>query len=152
VIPNGVVSRASPRLLQAAASDTQVEARRFVPDVRQWVARASVFIVPLRPGVGTRLKMVDAMAQGKAIVATQIGAEAICGDYGRGFVLADEPRQFADAMIRLLKDREARRELGDAARPRVEAKYGWLLFASGPAESYADAAEEHHDDPTRRRA
>ena len=63
----------SARLLQAAAADTSVEAPGFVDDVRPWVARSAVYVVPLRVGGGTRLKMVDAMAQGKAIVATLAG-------------------------------------------------------------------------------
>lgn len=148
----GVGSRPSPRLLQAAASEPQVEAPGFVPDVRPWVARASVFIVPLRVGGGTRLKMVDAMAQGKAIVATRIGAEGIRGEDGRHFVLADDPGHFADEVIRLLKDRGARRALGDAARARVEAEYGWPLLATRLAESYADVVEEHRGELGRRRA
>jgi len=139
----GVGSRPSARLLDAATTDPQVEAPGFVPDVRPWVAQSSVFIVPLRVGGGTRLKMVDAMAQGKAIVATRIGAEGIRGEDGRHFVLADEPESFADEVIRLLKDKEARQELGEAARARVEAEYGWPLLASRLAESYASVIEAH---------
>jgi len=134
-----VGQRPSARLLEVAASDDQIEVPGFVPDVRPWVARAAVYIVPLRVGGGTRLKMVDAMAQGKAIVATTVGAEGIHGDNGRHFVIADEPERFAAEVVRLIRDASVRRELGDAARARVEAEYGWPMLAERLAGVYESA-------------
>jgi sugar transferase (PEP-CTERM/EpsH1 system associated) len=124
-----VGQRPTTCLLEAAASDDRIEVPGFVPDVRPWVARAAVYVVPLRVGGGTRLKMVDAMAQGKAIVATTVGAEGIHGEDGRHFVIADEPERFAAEVVRLIRDAATRRELGAAARERVEAEYGWPMLA-----------------------
>lgn len=139
-IPNArflaVGQRPTARLLEAAASDSQIEAPGFVPDVRPWVARAAVYIVPLRVGGGTRLKMVDAMAQGKAIVATTVGAEGIHGEDGRHFVLADDPARFAAEVVRLMRNADARRALGDAARARVEEEYAWPMLAERLAGIY----------------
>jgi glycosyltransferase involved in cell wall biosynthesis len=133
--------RPSPRVLEAVAADPAVEAPGFVPDIRPWVARSAVYIVPLRVGGGTRLKMVDAMAQGKAIVATRVGAEGIAGEDGRHFVLADDPDAFAARVVHLLRDEEARRRLAAAAREQVVRVYAWPLVGRTLAAAYAEVAE-----------
>lgn len=134
--------RPSARLLAEAAKDPHVEAPGFVDDVRPWVARSAVYVVPLRVGGGTRLKMVDAMAQGKAIVATTVGAEGIDGHDGKEFVLADEPASFADAVIRVLRDRSEMQRLGAAARQRAEERYAWPILGRQLAGHYAQVIEE----------
>lgn len=128
--------RPSRKLLEAAAHDPAIAAPGFVPDIRPWVAKASVYIVPLRVGGGTRLKMVDAMAQGKAIVATTVGAEGIEGKSGVHFELADSAEGFATATIKLLNDDSARRKLEVAARSQAEAVYAWPLIADRLAADY----------------
>lgn len=135
--------RPSEKLLAQAARDSTVEAPGFVDDVRPWVARTGVYVVPLRVGGGTRLKMVDAMAQGKAIVATTLGAEGIAGEAGRHFVLADDPAEFAAQTVRLLRDEQARRTLGAAARERAEQEYAWPILGARLAGEYARVIEEH---------
>jgi len=89
-------------------------------------------------GGGTRLKMVDAMAQGKAIVATRIGAEGIHGEGGRHFMLADDPDSFARATVELLCDPRRRAELGAAARQRAVDTYAWPILGERLAGYYSD--------------
>jgi len=113
-----------------------------VPDVRTWVARAAVYVVPLRVGGGTRLKMVDAMAQGKAIVSTTVGAEGIDGTDGEHFVLADDPESIARQVVRLLGDPVARERLGRAARKRAEERYAWPMLGRQLASQYANVLEK----------
>lgn len=137
----GVGARPCARLLEAAAADPSVEAPGFVDDVRPWVARSAVYIVPLRVGGGTRLKMVDAMAQGKAIVATTVGAEGVEGEDGTHFLLRDQPRAFADTIIELLRDPARRQALGAAARARAVERYSWPILANRLAGHYARVAE-----------
>jgi glycosyltransferase involved in cell wall biosynthesis len=132
----------SPRVLAAARADCAVEAPGFVDDVRPWVARSAVFVVPLRVGGGTRLKVVDAMAQGKAIVATPLGAEGIDGVDGEHFILADGARTFADAVIGLLRDPERRSRLARAARALAVERYAWATLASDLANQYVRVIEE----------
>jgi glycosyltransferase involved in cell wall biosynthesis len=132
----GVGARPCARLLEAAAADRSIEAPGFVDDVRPWVARAAVYVVPLRVGGGTRLKMVDAMAQGKAIVATSIGAEGTEGDDGTHFMLRDDAKSFADTLIELLHDPERRTALGAAARQRAVDRYSWPMLAERLAGHY----------------
>jgi polysaccharide biosynthesis protein PslH len=139
---HAVGAHPSRRLLDAVAAGQGVDAPGFVNDVRPIVGRSAVYVVPLRVGGGTRLKMVDAMAQGKAIVATRVGAEGIQGDDGTHFLLRDDPQQFADAVIGLLHDAAARRRLGAAARQRAVDSYAWPKLASRLAEGYALAVQE----------
>jgi sugar transferase (PEP-CTERM/EpsH1 system associated) len=133
--------RPSARVLDAAAADLSIEAPGFVEDVRPWVARAGVYVIPLRVGGGTRLKMVDAMAQGKAMVATTVGAEGIDGEDGVHFVLADEPEAFANSTVRLLRDRGAAVRLGAAARARAEERYSWSALGQQLAANYSRVIE-----------
>ena len=86
-------------------------------------------IVPLRVGGGTRLKIFEAMAMGKAVVSTTIGAEGLPVNSGTDIVLADEPNHFADAVCRLLGSPEERKLIGGAARRLVEEKYSWGAVA-----------------------
>lgn len=97
----------------------------FVDDLRPLVQEAAVYVVPLRAGSGTRLKILEAMAMGKAIVSTRIGAEGIGLRDEEDALLADTPEEFSDAVCRLLEDRSLRQRLGDAARRTVERTYGW---------------------------
>lgn len=133
----------SPAVQRAAREDGAVEAPGFVADIRPWVAKSAVYVVPLRVGGGTRLKMVDAMAQGKAIVATRVGAEGIRGDHGEHFLLADDPTQFAQEVIALLHDDARRARLGRSARARVEEVYAWRLLGEQLVQLYAQVASEH---------
>jgi glycosyltransferase involved in cell wall biosynthesis len=95
-----------------------------VADVRPYIAGATVYVAPLRVGGGTRLKLLQAMAMGAAIVATSLGAEGYPVAHGRELLLADTPGDFAQAVLTLLDDAERRAALGVAAR-RFVATYSW---------------------------
>ncbi len=96
-----------------------------VPDTRPYIAAASVYVVPLRIGGGTRLKVLEAMAMGQAIVSTRLGCDGFDFVDGREVLFADTPAAFAEAVIRLFRDRASAVALGQAARAYVEAHYGW---------------------------
>lgn len=96
-----------------------------VADVRPHLARAAVVVVPLRMGGGTRLKVLEGLAMGKALVSTSLGCEGIDVDAGRHLLVADDPERFAAQVIRLMGDPGLRRDLGAAGRDLVERCYGW---------------------------
>lgn len=96
-----------------------------VADVRPWLARAAVVVVPLRMGSGTRLKVVEGLAAGKAMVSTRVGCEGIGVIDGEHLIVADQPRSFADAVCRLMADPEESSHLGSAGRALVERSYSW---------------------------
>jgi glycosyltransferase involved in cell wall biosynthesis len=99
-----------------------------VPEMRDEIAKATVCVVPLRIGSGTRLKILEAAAMGKAIVSTTLGAEGLNFVPGREILIADTPAEFVTLVQRLLADPAARRRLGDAARARVETDYSLAVL------------------------
>jgi glycosyltransferase involved in cell wall biosynthesis len=115
-----------------------VEVTGFVEDLRPYLSRASVAVVPLRLGGGTRLKIVEAMAMGKAIVSTSLGAEGIDVRPGVDLLLEDDPRRFADAVVRVLRDRELAVRLGASAREVVVARYSWAAAAAALGAFFGD--------------
>jgi glycosyltransferase involved in cell wall biosynthesis len=112
-----------PALVRYASPDITVTGE--VDDVRPYLERARVVIAPLRIGGGTRLKILEAMAVGKPVVSTRIGAEGIAVTDQRDILLADEPDAFAAQVGRVLDDDDLARRLGDAARRLVETEYEW---------------------------
>ena len=96
-----------------------------VPEIKPYFAEATVFVVPLRIGSGTRLKILEALAMGKAIVSTSVGAEGLDLKDGEEIFIADESTAFADAVTRLLTDPTLRRRIGENGRARVERDYDW---------------------------
>jgi glycosyltransferase involved in cell wall biosynthesis len=120
-----VVGRDPTERLRAACSAAGVQVTGTVADVRPYVAEAAVHVVPLRIGGGTRLKILEALAMGKAVVATRVGAEGLPIVPGEHFLQADSPADFAQAVVTLLKDPGRRRALGMAGRRLVEERHSW---------------------------
>jgi glycosyltransferase involved in cell wall biosynthesis len=101
-----------------------------VDDIRPYVRKGSVYVVPLRIGSGTRLKIFEAMAMGKPIVSTTLGAEGLPISDGGDISIADSPEVFAKEVCALLRDPQERRRLGSAARELVERHYSWPSVAA----------------------
>jgi glycosyltransferase involved in cell wall biosynthesis len=112
-----------------ANGHTGVRITGTVADVRPYVAEAAVFVVPLRIGGGTRLKILEALAMGKAVVATTIGAEGLPIVDGEHFVAANSPTEIAHAVVSLLRDPARRNALGHAGRKLVEQRHSWERVA-----------------------
>jgi len=100
-----------------------------VEDVRPYVRSATVFVCPLRVGSGVKNKILAAMAMQKATVATSMSIDGLDLTDNREVLLADEPRAFADKVIRLLMNREEAQQLGVNGLARVQNQYSW--FAMG---------------------
>ncbi len=98
-----------------------------VGDVRDYVYRSAVVVVPLRIGGGSRLKILEAMSAGRAVVSTSLGAEGIDYTPDRNIVIADDPEEFARRVCILLKDGQLRQEMGRAGRELVERRYTWRI-------------------------
>jgi len=125
-----VVGRNPSRKLQSLVeTETSVRLTGWVEDIRPFLARGSVCIVPLRIGGGTRLKIFEAMSMGKAVVSTSVGAEGLPVQTWENIVLADAPNDFASSVITLLRDSNQRHRLGTAARILVNENYSWPKVA-----------------------
>ncbi|MDM8531886.1 glycosyltransferase [Anaerolineales bacterium HSG25] len=97
----------------------------FVDDVRPYLAGATVYVAPLRVGGGTRLKLMEAMATGCPIVSTTVGAEGFPARHNQELLLADQPADFAEAVLALLNQPQRRAELGQMGRIFAYSHYGW---------------------------
>ena len=127
-----------PSLRELSQRDSSIEVTGRVDDVRPYIERAAAYIVPLRIGGGTRLKIYEAMAMEKAIISTTIGAEGLPLQDGKELLLADTEESFANAVIRVLTDKVLAGELGHRAAATVRAKFGWEKVA----EQFASICEE----------
>jgi glycosyltransferase involved in cell wall biosynthesis len=125
-----IIGRAPTPSVRRLAEQSGIEVTGRVDDVRPHVAAGDVYIVPLRIGGGTRLKIFEAMSMGKAVVSTTIGAEGLPVNVGTDIVIADEPAAFADAVVTLIRDTERRRRIEAAARRLVVDRYDWAAVAS----------------------
>jgi glycosyltransferase involved in cell wall biosynthesis len=102
-----------------------IEVTGSVPDVRPYLSRARVATAPLRAGGGSRLKILEALATGRPVVATSTGAEGLTDLIGSGIVVADSAAATSDALVALLEDRERAEALGKAGHEAVRDRYSW---------------------------
>ena len=118
-----------PGLVELSKRDSSVIVTGRVDDVRPYMEEAAGYIVPLRIGGGTRLKIYEAMAMEKAIVSTSIGAEGLPVTNGEEIVLADTPELFADAVVKVLTDADFTDAIARRAAARVRKEFGWESVA-----------------------
>src|SRR5262245_45838464 len=131
--------RPPPSLL--ALAGPRVELTGFVSDLRPHLAAAAAVVVPLRLGGGTRLKIVEAMAMGKAIVSTALGAEGIEATPGRHLLVEDQPWAFANAVNRLLAKPDLAMHIGKSARQLAVERYDWSAAAQALEQFYRQILE-----------
>jgi glycosyltransferase involved in cell wall biosynthesis len=115
----------SPALVELGKRDAAVEVTGRVDDVRPYMDRAAAYIVPIRIGGGTRLKIYEAMAMEQPIISTTVGAEGLPLVDGKHLLLADTAESFAAAVTRVLEDPGLARQLGASAASLVRERFGW---------------------------
>lgn len=115
----------------------QVELTGYVDDVRPLVRGARCYIVPLRVGGGSRLKILDAWAMGSAVVSTSRGCEGLNAIDGKNILIADTSAAFASAIDRILTDDSLRDSLGDNGRATAVAEYSWDAIGQKVQSLYA---------------
>ncbi|MDX6270134.1 MAG: polysaccharide biosynthesis protein PslH [Acidobacteriota bacterium] len=130
-------------LVELGKRDPSIIVTGRVEDVRPYMERAAAYVVPLRVGGGTRLKIYEAMAMEKPIVSTTIGAEGLPVSNGRELLLADTAEAFAAAIVGVLTDDGAAREMGARAAAAVRERFSWDKVSEAFAESCARAVAAH---------
>lgn len=122
-----IVGKNPPKsLLQKSSNNIIITG--FVDDVRPYVWKSSIFIVPLRMGSGTRLKVLEAFSMKKPVVSTTQGAEGIEITNGENILIADEPEDFAEKIIMLLKDKHLQQKLASSGHELVKNIYDWNVI------------------------
>jgi len=136
-----VGSHPAPEVRRAQARGLGVHATGLVEDIRPYVREAALVVCPLRIGGGTRLKILDAWAMGKAVISTTVGCEGLGAVSGRELEIADSPEVFATRVVELLADPQRRRRLGSAGRARAAEEFAWPRVAAGMLELYEELAD-----------
>lgn len=126
-------------LMKLTFGDPSIVTTGYVEDPLPYIQRATLFIAPILSGGGTKLKVLEAMAVGKAIVSTSIGVEGIEGNDQEHFMVADTPEVFSSRVVSLLNDRVFRERLGANARKRAIEKYDWEAICDSISKMYQDA-------------
>jgi len=138
----------SPSLLGLSGWDDAITVTGRVDDVRPYMEKASVYIVPIRIGGGTRLKIFEAMAMEIPVVSTAIGAEGLPVKDAVEIPLRDRPTEFADAVVQLLQQKQIARELTENAARKVRNENGWEAVAR----EFARHCEQAIKEPRRARS
>ena len=138
-----IVGRRPSARVKAVAERAGMFVTGTVDDVRPYIAQAAVYVVPLRAGGGTRLKIFEALAMQKPVVSTTVGAEGLGLTPGEDFVAADDPGAFAREVIALVKDPLRRHRLGRAGRELVETHYAWPHIAHAFEVACEEAVTSH---------
>lgn len=134
----------SQRLKQLVQRDRSIELTGRVEDVRPFMERARVAVVPLKSGSGTRLKILEAFSMGLPVVSTTIGVEGIEVIDGTHLLIADSPMDFTNAIQRLLQDIELSKRIGEAGRDLVISKYSWQSIQSDLRAAYQSLKVRMH--------
>ena len=117
-----------PALLALAGRDRNFRVHGFVPDVRPYIGSAAVYVCPIMDGGGTKLKILDALAMGKPIVAHPIACEGIAVRAGQDVTFAREPGEFVQSIVALLRSSERRKQMSANARSLAESAYSYALI------------------------
>ena len=131
---------------QLGSSDDRFHVHGFVDDIRPYIDRAAVYVCPINDGGGTKLKILDAFAMKKAVVAHPIACEGIHAQEGKHVLFADKPDQYVRQIKQLLEDESLRFRLGRNARELIEQKYAYHLIGKNLSRLYEDCI--HSFNPT----
>ena len=135
-----IVGGAVPESIKKMTSaDPSIVITGYVNDPLHYIQRAALFVAPILSGGGTKLKVLEAMAVGKAIVSTSIGVEGIEGEDQEHFMVADNPEVFSSRVVSLLNDHDLRERLGANARKRAIEQYDWEAIGERLNRIYQDA-------------
>jgi glycosyltransferase involved in cell wall biosynthesis len=135
-----VVGKDPPDVVRALHGRDGVEVHGFVPSMAPYFAAAHAVVVPILTGAGIRVKIVEAMSAGRAVVSTPLGWEGLAHlEPGRHLLVAEEPAAFADAALRLLGDPDLRRRMAADARELAEREYDWRALGDRLEQVLRDA-------------
>ncbi len=124
------------------AKDPRVTVTGEVPDLRPYHQKGDVFIAPLRVGGGIKGKILEAMAMGVPVVANKLGASGIEATPGKEIIIAEEPEEFAEKTVELLKEKKLRKKIAGNARKFVEQKYDWQIIVPELSQIYEETIAE----------
>lgn len=132
------VGAVEPQDLRRYGGDPNLELHGFVDDFRPLLRQASCYLVPLRTGGGTRLKILEAWAAGKAVVSTSIGCEGLHARDGKNILIRDDPETFCEGVEAIVRNPSLRTRLGQGGRRTAEARYAWERIGEHLLDVYSE--------------
>jgi glycosyltransferase involved in cell wall biosynthesis len=132
----------SKNIYKLAEGHPEIKITGTVEDVRPFIAESSLYIVPLRVGGGSRLKILEAMAMGKAVISTTMGVEGLETTPKKNVIIVDKSEDFAQKAIELLNNWELCQSLGSEGRKLIEEKYSWDKIAGKLGEVWEKAIKQ----------
>jgi glycosyltransferase involved in cell wall biosynthesis len=139
-----IIGQNPSKQIQSLANEKGAQVLGFVEDVRPFLARAGLMVVPIRIGSGTRLKILSAMAMAKVVVSTSVGCEGIEARDGQELLIADSADDMARQVAEVLQNPSLQKRLGENGRKLVEEKYSWARIARIMDDVYQEAVETGH--------
>jgi glycosyltransferase involved in cell wall biosynthesis len=136
-----IVGNNPPKAISALAEDGRVRVTGFVPDLRPYLARATVSVSPMQYSVGIQNKVLEAMATGTPVVASSQACSALKARDGTHLLVADDPATFAERVVRLLNDVALRREIAISGRNYVEERHDWRTISHNLENIYAEVMD-----------
>jgi sugar transferase (PEP-CTERM/EpsH1 system associated) len=137
------VGRRPSDALKSLDNGDSIRITGAVDDIRPYLRQGAVYVMPMRSGSGTRLKIFEAMAAGKAVVSTSVGAEGLPVTDGEDILIADTPEAFRDATLRVVNDASLRNRLGSAARKLADEGFSWKAAGGAFEQILVDLVERH---------
>jgi glycosyltransferase involved in cell wall biosynthesis len=131
------------KVLELAKQNKDVRCIGYAEDVRPYINEAMIFIAPILSGGGTKLKVLNALAMGRAVVTTSVGAEGIDVTNGENIIIADNPDEFARRSVDLLKNPEETERIGKKARELVIEKYDWKIIGKRYSAIYEELVDKY---------
>ncbi len=131
-----IVGSGPPPMITSLAELPGIEVTGLVPDIRPYMARSSVYVVPLRLGVGIRGKILEAWGMSMAVVASSVACAGLRCEDERNLLLADSAERFAHCVVALFRNPDRRKRLGAEGRKTAEQYYGWDAAAANLKELY----------------
>lgn len=124
-----IVGKSPTREVRRLGDDAAVTVTGYVGDVRPYIAQAKIYVVPIRMGSGTKLKVLEAMAMGTPVVSTSLGTEGIAVTPGQDIQIADDPAEFAAQVVALMNNEPLRKSMSERGRALMESRYDWQVIA-----------------------
>jgi glycosyltransferase involved in cell wall biosynthesis len=131
-----IVGKSPTREVRRLGEDAAVTVTGYVGDVRPYIAHAKIYVVPIRMGSGTKLKVLEAMAMGIPVISTSLGAEGIAVTPGQDILIADDPVEFADQVVALMNDEPLRKSMSARGRTLTESRYDWQVITPALEQVY----------------
>jgi len=138
-----IVGKDPPRALTDLGRDSRITVTGYVPDMRPYLAQATVAVAPIAYGVGIQNKVLEAMAMGVPVVTSGRVQGALHVDAGEALVVADDPQEFARRVLEVLSNGQRQQELGEAGRRYVEAHHDWRVIAEDLVGIYRGISADH---------